>query len=109
MKRQKQFLELFCFCEDIRKNVTVTVKSINDYADTLSAYSTTTLTLRKLFDFVKSKKLTKTETSNDFLTLQSNISEKTENFAKPFMPFHMVLRSNLLSQKMVENLATLSL
>ena len=35
----------------------------------------------------------------DFQTLRSNISAKSKNFAKPFLPDHMGPRSNLLSPK----------
>ena len=39
----------------------------------------------------------------------ANIFAKTKKFAKPFLPVHMVPRSNLLRKKMVKNLVTLSL
>ena len=41
--------------------------------------------------------------------LRSNIFAITIKFAKPCLSLHMRPRSNLLSKKMVENLATLSL
>ena len=44
-----------------------------------------------------------------FSNFPSNISAITKNFAKPFLTVHMGPRSNLLSQKMVENLTRLSL
>ena len=46
---------------------------------------------------------------NRFRELRSNIFAITIKFAKPCLSLHMRPKSNLLSKKMVENLATLSL
>ena len=43
--------------------------------------------------------LSLTTQTADFRTLRSNISAKTKNFAKPFLPVQLGLRSNILSQK----------
>ena len=47
--------------------------------------------------------------SRTAIELRSNIFAITIKFAKPCLSLHMRPRSNLLSKKMVENLATLSL
>ena len=47
--------------------------------------------------------------TRDFPTFRWNISANTKNFSKPFSPVRMGPRSNLLGNKMVENLVTLYL
>ena len=67
MNRQKLFRKLFRFHEDIRENMCLhserlhghCVSVVNNYANTVSVYSTTTLTHMNLFYFGKGKKLTK--------------------------------------------------
>ena len=44
----------------------------------------------------------------DFRILRSNIAAKSKHLAKLFLPIHMVPRLSLFSQKIVENLVTLS-